>query len=187
MSGASFRMCVGAERRTWWGWFEDGLWDIATGVLLLGWVLRRVVVASKARLVDPRTGYLRFRDSSGWSVSTSIDAGLAIASVAILLVLLLDDAAAGLSASWNAIDPLVALMVAFVSCLCSFLAWHTRLARYVTMAAAAPLAAVLAGLAGLDGFGTLYVVAAAEGVLFLVAGAFALRAFLRRHPLPDGE
>ena len=199
-----------AERATWRRWFGDGLADIGTGVLLLGltaihvflegypllgtayvvvgaWLMRRLVAAAKARLVDPRIGHLRFPKRSGWSVPVSLGVGLATIATMMFLVLLPRDAANQAPGAWYALDPLVVGVVAFASGIFAFLCWNTRLWRYALMAVAAPVTAIAAHRAGLDESQNLHAIAAVVGVLSLAGGTVALRVFVRNYPQPSGR
>ena len=194
------------ERRSERVWAEDGLPDLFLGTFLLMaalavglrqalwwlsltlvvlppvavWLLGKVMIAVKARLSDPRSGYLRPRP---WRPSRRL-----IVSLLVLGAVLggtrgaLAEHLAGAIPALPAWGPLFFLVPAIVAI---FVGWHRlRLVRHLWVAMVSLLGLAVGPLFGLHGWGSFGLACGIQGAALVVAGGIALRNFVRRAPLP---
>jgi len=208
------RVAIDAERRTHRVWLEDGLDElmaaagaltlaaalIATRVHFLFWFAfvlltlfglphaLRFYDRLKARVADPRVGYVRPRSSAyaRWVARLSRRAAMLLcagATAVWLTIFELIPNRLGIDA-----EPLLGwLSVAALTALPAYTAWRSRLHRFY-LYALLPLGAQVAGrLAGLDDLLRFTTYLVAIGVLGTISGGLALRAYVRAHPVPAGQ
>ena len=205
------RLAIDGERRTHRVWIEDGLLElmaaagaltmvgalIATRIHFLFWFafvllatyglphVARFYFRLKARLADPRVGYVRPRPSAyvRWVATLSrrtamlVFVGASVASGAVF----------GLIPNLLGVDaePLLGwLPVAVLTAFPAYTAWRTGLRRFYLYALVPPATEVATRLAGLDDLLRFAINLGALGALGAVSGGLALRAYLRAHPLP---
>ncbi|MDP9365160.1 MAG: hypothetical protein M3Q10_13210 [Chloroflexota bacterium] len=208
------RLAIDGERRMHRVWLEDGLDElmgaawvltaaaamIATRVHFLFWFAfmllplfglphaLRLYYGLKARVADPRVGYVRPRPSAyvRWVATLSRRAAMLVfvgASAAWMAVFNLIPSLLGVDAG-----PLIGwLWGAASTALPAYTAWRTGLRRFYLYALPPPVAQVVGRLAGLDDLQRFTAHLAALGVLAAVSGGLALRAYLRAHPLPAAQ
>ena len=193
----------GVERRAARTWFADGLPELGCGTALLavgaGLALAsrapyllaafpivlivgsrfftRIFFWAKSRFADPRTGYMRWRQPTGWR-------RYAPAAVGVILAMLLgrlEDVYAELG-PWIPSITFLTVSIVFVG-----IAIQTRLVRFYALALAPIAAALAVRLVGLDEGSTWSALFAITGAPTIVSGAAALRAYLRAHPVPATE
>lgn len=193
----------GVERCAARTWFADGLPELGCGTALLtaaaGLALAsrapyllaalpivlivgsrfftRIFFWAKSRLADPRTGYMRWRQPTGWRRYAPAAVGVVFA----MLLGQLEDVYAELG-PWIPSIIFLTVSMGFAG-----IAFQTRLARFYALALVPVAAALAVRLVGLDEVSTWSALFALTGVPTVASGAAALRAYLRAHPVPAVE
>lgn len=195
------QLAANVERRTQRTFYEDGLDELVSApmclllalfvftptfyriyVVLIGAVLVFVASrergAAKRRLSDRRTGYVRpARSGNGASRRTAI----AWAAAAGLFSLV----SSATDQRFPTLPPLQPLVIPIVFFVLGFLAtvWKTGLNRYFVLALVPVIAAAVAWPIRSERWDDFGVVSLATGVALLLSGGWALRSYLRAHPV----
>jgi len=180
------------ERRAWTSYFEDGLWDIFLGaILLIGGIrsvtdyvwytllilpLILVLPLGKRLITTPRLGHVKFGPSREAKQEKAMVA-LIISVLAIFALLLLGNSGLALPPKML-ISPMMAVWIAVIFGALAYYLDFWRLFAYGLLFA---ISEVLWGL-----FGG-YIGAMAQtifGIGVLLIGLFVLARFLRKYPQP---
>ena len=206
MAANTTRLAVDAERRVRRAWQEDGLDELIAGAFALTAALALGAAAIspaflgafptlclvalvayltlfarlKARLARPRTGHVRLRRTPVHYLSSAIVILIGVIGMADPL---LDPRLAGPDLgviNWW-------LTLAFVAAIALHVGRSTGLGRFYLYALLPPAVEIAGRLADLDEMARVVLFLLVAGLTSLVAGAAALRGYLRSHPLPAGE
>jgi MFS family permease len=180
------------ERRAWTSYFEDGLWDIFLGgMVLIGGIrslsdnvwytllilpLILVLPFGKRFITTPRLGHVKFGPSPKAKREKAVVA-LIISVLAIFALLLLPNSGLALPPK-TLISPMMAVWIAVIFGVLAYYLDFWRLFMYGLLFA---ISEVLSGL-----FGG-YIGAMAQtisGIGVLLIGFFVLARFLRKYPQP---
>lgn len=180
------------ERKAWTSYFEDGLWDIFLGAMLLIGGIRSVTdyvwytllilplilvfMLGKRLITTPRLGHVKFGPSRKAKQEKAMVA-LIISVLAILSLLLLRNSGLALPPK-VLISPMMAVWIAVIFGVLAYYLDFWRLFAYGL------LFAISEALWGLFGG---YIGAMAQtisGVAVLLIGLFVLARFLRKYPQP---
>lgn len=213
MEGDLGRVVAEADRRFWREWYRDGLPEIFLGLFSLAagafltagtrfrWVfaivpllflvgstsrLPNLFFAAKARISDPRTGFvrprqpdwlLRGRNRIAFVVAAGIAANL-IRVVGPRVADRLDDAVPWLAWFWPA-------LLTVPGALMSFAMWRQYGSRrFLWIGVVALVGALWGPLMQWPATDAIALALIAQGVAMLASGGITLRSFLRSHPRP---
>jgi len=179
------------ERKAWTSYFEDGLWDIFMGLLMLTGGIRAltdnvlftlgfvpavlVVVVGKRFITTPRIGHVKFGRSRKVKQRRLI-AIISISVIATFVLLLLP--LSGLALPKISISPIIAVWIAVIFGLLAYYMDFRRLYLYGLLFA---MSEVLWGQFDKP-VGS--ITQTISGIAILLIGLFVLVRFLRKYPLP---
>lgn len=180
------------ERRAWTSYFEDGLWDIFLGAMLLMGGIRSVtdyvwytllilplilvLPLGKRFITTPRLGLVKFGRSRKGKQEKAVVA-LIISVLAIFALMLLPNSGLALPPKML-ISPMMAVWIAVIFGVLAYYLDFWRLFAYGLLFA---MSEVLSGLFG--GY-TGAMAQAISGIAVLLIGLFVLARFLRKYPQP---
>ena len=181
------------ERRAWTSYFQDGLWDIFMGILMLTvgirtftdnvWYTLLILAAVLVPLVGkkfitvPRIGWVRFGPAR--IARTAKMTGVIIVSVlATLAFLLLPYSGLAFPRTWT--SPMMAVLIAVAFGLLAYYLDFGRLFAYGLLFA---MSEVLWGMFGRPIGPMAHTV---SGIVALIVGLVVLVRFLQRYPIPKG-
>jgi hypothetical protein len=198
-----------AVKRSQRYWYDDGLVEVATGVVFAAiglmflaeayglippgvssiglvvivfagwWLAGKAVRAAKARITYPRTGYVRYRRPEGRRKSRWVTAAIAGGMGALIAVLFTQAPA---SLAW-----IPALNGVLVGAFILVMANNLGLLRFYALAllsAAIGIGISLAGLGDILGTGLYFL---GTGIALALSGVFALVTYLRHTDPVEGE
>ena len=182
------------ERKAWTSYFQDGLWDIFMGLLMLTmgirdltdnvwftWIVLGAVlvpIVGKKLITIPRIGRVKFgtaRKAKQWKLMAVI--GIAVTATFVLILL----GSLGLAPSQAVVAPILVICVALIFGLMAYYMDFRRLYAYALLfAVSMSLWETLGSPIGPIAFSV-------SGGIALLIGLVVLIRFLRKYPMPAKE